>query len=372
MRRVLGRFDPMTLIVVALAVLLVAGYWATVRLSEEYYVVEAPAGSVFSASPEGLRVLFGYLDRLGVERDTLQQFEELPGAGTIVVVAPRALEKQPTSAETRRLQTWVEEGGRLVLIGPQAGEFASGAFSGSRASDGEPASLEPRIPAAFLDGVGRISVDGDRVLLDSGRWATHVKDTSGQVLATRAVGRGHVVWLSSAYPLSNEGIGLEDNARLATLLVAIDGPVWFDEYHHGFVRGVGAWERLGAAGRAATVLAVVALGVLLAAVSRRLGQPIEVPPARAARTGAYMASLAELYRKAGARSTGLATLAEGLRESLVRRYGTLEVGLARHPSAATTLRAIESIDTETLSEDRFVGIARDIARARQEVEGRDG
>jgi hypothetical protein len=372
MKRIFGRFDATSVLLAVIAIVLVGAYWATVSLSQEYYVVEAPAGSVFAASPDGLRVLHGYLDRLGIERDTLQDFDELPEGATIVAVAPDPLDKEPTPVEIRRLEDWVGRGGRLVLVGPFAGALAGPGFGGSPGTGVPTVALRPRVPSAFTDGVERVAVDGDRILLDSATWVTHLKDTGGQVLANKAYGRGQVVWLSSAYPLTNEGIAEADNARLATLLVAGGGPVLFDEYHHGFVRGAGVWERLGASGRSALVLVVVAVAVGLVSAARRLGPAIETPVRRDVRTGAYMASLAELYRKAGVRGPALHTLAEGLRESLVRRYGTLEVGLARHPAASSALGTVTALAGETLSEERFVSIARDIARARQEVEGRDG
>lgn len=366
-RRLTGRFDAPTLILVGLAIALVAAYWGVVELSEDYYLVDAPPGSVLSSADEGFKVLFAYLDELGMDPARLETFDELPQGGTIVVAASQPLEKEPTPAEERRLLEWVERGGRLVLVGHYAGTVLGDALGSATGGERE-ATLSMLVPSAYAQDVERVRVGGERVLEAGPEWVTHTKDSAGQVLVSRAQGAGELFWLSSPLPLSNLGIAEVDNARLGTLLVAGGGPVYFDEYHHGFVKGGGIWERLGAGGRSGVVLAGLGLVVLLYAVSRRPGPPIEVLAEPVARGGAYIASLAELYRKAGARAESLESLAGGLRAALARRYGNAEAGLARHEGARAALGLLGS----QMSEKQFVEAAREIARVRREVEGRDG
>lgn len=367
------RVDMTVVVVIALAVALAAGYWAIVALSEDYYLVEAPPGSTFNGHDEGSRILLNYLDELGVETSTLQQFDELPETGSIVVIAGEPLEKSPGNGEIRRLRTWVEEGGRLVLIGPYATEISRGSLSAPITIGNEEALLEPLLPSVYAQGVERISTDGQRMLAEDPAWVSHFKDTAGQAMISRSFGQGEVVWLASIYPASNIGIGEHDNARLVTLLVASGGPVHFDEYHHGFVRGGGIWERLGGNGQAAAVLGIVALIVLLVASARRVAPPIDRPLSRPARTGAYISSLAELYRKAGARPQALTTLTEALRVALVRRYGDVSRARAAGSPAVEVLDQAQALTGgEEITREQFVTIARDLARANQEVEGRDG
>jgi len=373
MKRLFGIFEARTLLLAAVAMAVVSGYWAAVSLSKDYYVVSSPPGSVFSSEAEGLKVLYNYLEALDVPAQTLNSFEELPEGGTIVVAAQRALDRSPTAAESRALATWVEEGGRLVLAGHSAREVLRGARIGGGPAMAEETALAPRLPSIYADGVGEVFIGPERVLAEDAGWATHMKDISGQVLISRAYGRGEVVWLSSVYPLSNEGLGEADNARLATLLVASVTPVHFDEYHHGFVRGGGVWQRLGDGGRAASVIGLVALVLMLLSVSRRFGPAIEASEEPVARTGAYVESLAELYRKAGTRSSALASVEEGVRSALVRRHGSEEAGRKAHPEVASTLDSSAGLrESESITEERFVATARELARARQEVEGLDG
>ncbi len=371
MSRFAGRIDVRTALVVGAAVALIGAYWAAVALSQNYYLADAPEGSSYSSAPGGTRVLASYLGELGIETDTLQTFETLPLGGTIVVVAPEVLLNPPSDAEVARLRRWVEGGGRLVLVGVGAEPLAGEGLSGRAREGRDGALLRPLLPVRYAHGVERVKVGPERVLVDSPRWATVLKDRGGQALLVYAVGEGEVVWLASSFPVSNGGIGEADNARFATLLAAGATPVHFDEYHHGFVRGGGVWQRLGQGGRAAALLGLLGVAVLLWSVSRRIGPPIAVGSVREARTGAYIGSLAGLYRAAGARAPALASLAEGLRTALARRYGSVEAGIARDAGAREALQDALNYD-EAAGEDRFVSVARGIARARREVEGRDG
>ena len=364
------RFDATALGMLVAAVLLIVAYWAAVVLSRDFYLVEAPPGSTFSSEEEGAKTLLRYLDALEVETHTQQRFDELPERGTIVVIATRPFEKPATNADVRAVRDWVERGGRLVMVGPFAAELPRGSLSGSTTT-AEEAVLEPLLPSVYVQGVERIKVDGQRMLVDDTAWVSHFKDIEGQVLVSRTFGRGEVVWLASAYPVSNAGLAEADNARLATLLVAQQRPVYFDEYHHGFVSGGGVWERLGANGRAALIVAFLALVVALTARARRIAPAIERPEPRRVRTGAYIGSLAHLYRKAGARAEALATLEEGLRSAVQRRYGSHAAD--RDPRAAAALERSRALrEGGTIGEEQFTSMARELARARQEVEGRHG
>jgi hypothetical protein len=130
---------------------------------------------------------------------------------------------------------------------------------------------------------------------------------------------------------------------------------------------------MGPGGPAALVVGALARVVLLVARGRRLGPVIAEEPAREARTLAYVDSLAELYRTAGARAEALDVLAGGLERSLARRHGSLALGLRRRPEAAATLkRARELRARDAVSEEEFVATARAIARARREVETING
>lgn len=118
------------------------------------------------------------------------------------------------------------------------------------------------------------------------------------------------------------------------------------------------------------LLLVAALAIALLGWGRRIGPVIAPVHEAAARGGAYIGQLAELYRKAGARPDALSALEDGLTRALARRHGTLEAGLARLPDARAALAESRALrESGDIPEDRFLSTARRLARARQEVEG---
>lgn len=369
------------LAIVAGVVALVLVYAALVFAARGYYVVTAPAGSVFSGATDGDRVWYDYLAELGMKPVILEQFDQLPRMpATIIAVAPfpRAIAR----SEAEALRAWVERGGRLVLVGsniPSLAGLATGAGSADVGAGpplpgaGAPTELiAPIMPAPFADGVSGIQVGPERVLADGPDWVTHFKDMRGQVVISRAVGKGEVVWLSDPYPVSNAGIGMADDGRFATLLASRGGPVYFDEYHHGYVTGGGFWDQLPEGGRVALLFAAAALFIGLVTAARRLGPPVPEPIRPAPHTTTWLVPLAELFRKAGARREALASLAEGLKRTLSARYGSLAAGVSARPEAAAALAAADQAlsGARPPSRESFIRTARHLVRARQEVERR--
>lgn len=365
------RLDPTTVLVASVAVALIASYAFVVYLSRELYMESAPGASTFSAAPEGLKTAYRYLDELGAEVGRLQDLDDLPERATLVLAASGSLEREPTGPEAERVGVWVRRGGRLVLAGPDARPMLAGLGLGGGRATGDDVALRPGLPGVYSRGIAEIRTGEGRLLAEDAGWVATFKDLGGQVLLSRAEGSGEVVWLADTYPLSNEGIGERDNGTLAVRVLASgEGPVLFDEYHHGYVKGGGAWDGIGAGGRTVVVLLLLSAAVLVVSKAQRLGPPVDVPEMPAARTLAHIDSLAELYRKAGARGHALGSLEEGLVRALVRRHGTAHAGLARDPSAAAAVERSRALrERGDISVQEFVGAASALRRSRCEVEG---
>jgi hypothetical protein len=363
------RVDRTLVLAVASFVIFASAYATAVWLADRYYVVSAPAGSVYSSQRDGFKVFYGYLEGLRRDPQPLQQWDDLPPKATIVIAGP--FTKPPTDGEIASLEKWVRAGGRLVAVGPEAAQLTRPLGLGASPSSAAASeTLRPLFPGAYARGITTITPGPDRLLTDDTAWVAHYKDYAGQVLVTQKVGAGEVAWLAGAYPLSNQGIGVTDNGALALSLATAGGrAIWFDEYHHGYVSTAGFWERFGAGGRAAIVLSAIGLALALLGWGRRIGPVIPEVPEHAARGTAYIGQLAELYRKAGARGDALATLEDGLTRALARRHGTLDAGLARHPEAAEALAASRTLRQGSIDVEGFLATARRLGRARQEIEG---
>jgi hypothetical protein len=369
----LPRFDRTTVTFTVAAVLLAAAYWGLVSFAESVYRAESTVPSITNDGRSGLSVYFRYLDELGFAPKALRAFEDLPAGATIVAAGP--FEVLPTEAETKRLAAWVRAGGRLVAVGSAAGLLLDGLDLSAAPSQGaEDGRIAPVIPAVYASGVGAIAPGPDRLTADAPEWVAHYADGTGAVLLTAVEGKGEVVWLAGTDVVANDAIGMADNARLAVLLAAAGrGAVYFDEYHLGFADDASLWARLGPGGQAAMLLGLFALAALLVARGRRLGPAVAPREEPAARTVAYISSLAEIYRKAGARAEALEALEDGLSRALARRHGTVEAGLTRRPQAREALERSRALRRGTSpARDEFMAAARLIRRARREVEGRHG
>lgn len=363
--------DRSTVILIAGLVGVVVVYTVLVVVLQRFSVGPGQPSSTYGSGPTGLGVCYDYLDALGMEPARWERFDSLPQGGTLVAAAP--FYTAPTEEETVLVAEWVRTGGRLVLVGQGAEALAERLGVDGLPTGGGDEPMTPRLPSAYTRGVEEVALGGDRLLVSDPSWVSHYRDLAGQGLVSRLAGQGEVVWLASAYPLSNEGIGEADNAALAVLLAGgSGGQVAFDEYHHGYVTGGSMWDLLGSGRRAAVVLVAIAVVAALVAWSTRLAPPIERELAPWARTGAYASSLAELYRRAGARADALEALADGLTRALAKRHGTVDVGLARHGVAGHALdRARALARSGRIDEDEFVRAAASLGRARREVEGKD-
>ncbi len=367
------RLDARTVTSVLIAVVLLGTYWFAIGMAQRFYGFRQETASTFSQSDVGLKVLFRYLGELGYDVRALTDFDELPETGTIIVAADTALEKAVADDEVRRLRAWIEGGGRVVLVGWQAREAIGVSAREVTPVSAADATVTPVFPAKEVAGVGKISVGRERLSASDPAWVTVAGEHDGAVLMSRALGAGEIVWLSDIRPLANAGIEHADNARFAVALTTPAGPVYFDEYHHGFAFGGSLWQRLLAGGQAAVIIGMFALFFLVLSRARRIGPAIVEPEIPPARTAAYIDSLAGLYRKAGARSEALQVLEGGLMRAIANRYGTTTLGLARRTDVASVVEHSAALRARGgITESEFVSVAGRIVRLRREVEGIDG
>lgn len=366
------RIDRTTAFVMIAAVFVIAAYAGLVSLAQQYYTVTSASPSVYGTDSAGLSVYFRYLDELGYSPAALKTMEQLLSGSTIIAAGP--FENPPTPAEGRAMVAWVRDGGRLVLAGEEGSTILRGSGLGGSPSTGDPTTgLSPDQPGALSRGVSRMEPGVSRLVSSDPGWVVEYRDGKGAAVLSAALGKGEVVWLADTHPISNGGIGAADDAALAVALAVAGRPIYFDEYHHGFTDDATVWDRLGYGGQAAIVLLAAGLLLLLVATARRIGPAIAEVDVVQARTGAYIGQLAELYRKAGARTDALSSLEDGLNRALTRRHGSLEAGLKHHTEAREALLASAALRAGgSISKDAFIQASRRIRRARQEVEGRHG
>ena len=140
-------------------------------------------------------------------------------------------------------------------------------------------------------------------------------DVAGPLVLEIPVGPGRLIAVADADLFSNRNLPRSENAVFLADLLAhygrVGGVVLFDEYHHGDVSGTpdgSVWEALGRPLQLALIQIFLAALCLMVLLGGRFGPPIPTGQDLARSSADYVASLASLYRRAGASGTALETL----------------------------------------------------------------
>lgn len=128
----------------------------------------------------------------------------------------------------------------------------------------------------------------------------HVSGSGRNLLVEAPFAAGRVIVLSDPYIVSNNGISLVDNSRLAiNLVTSREGLIAFDEYHHGYG---GDNNRFFQYFEGTPVIAIfLQCGLLVALVlysqSRRFARPVPEPEADRLSKLEYVSAMAELQQR---------------------------------------------------------------------------
>jgi len=321
-------------VLVFVLILFIGGnVWLAGRGARQASGVELfPNASAFNRGPSGLSGLYATCRSMGIDvRTWRRSWEALPPQARVLVVAlPFPPTERLGREEPAALKAWLRRGGTILVVGHDPDVSAALGLR-ARAGTSERRAVRPAAPTALMSGVESLQLSGER-------WAgvlppavIHAADRRGPAVASRPVGSGWVVAIADADALSNAHIAEGDNLLVPLNLFAAPagaGPVYFDEYHHGFR------ERQTLAGLLTrppalwvTLQVVFALALLLHAASRRFGPPLPLitPPARRS-SSEYVAAMASLFRRAGHRRVVLDTLAQSFRRDVSRALGIPAAG----------------------------------------------
>ena len=299
--------------------------------------------------------------------------ERLDGNHAILAWLGLVLKERGWSVETESVEECPWQGYRLAtLAAPGAVELAA---VRSRA--------EVRRHLAGRDA-------GEEVLADLPAMATvralGLLRAGGRVLGVSlSLGQGTVDVLGDVNVLSNAYIGKADNVLLAGLLVLRHGPsrVLFDEYHHGF--GAAGSSKSARSRRALGATILLLLGALFVCCLGSLwrmgrAQAFAEKPRRS--VAEYVHAVASLYQRANQRKAALATLAAAVRRRWALRLGIPpnsspeQFALAarrRRLSAADALERVfsEAAGIEALPEvprDQFARLGAQLARLQADLD----
>jgi len=263
-----------------------------------------PAGSSYSAQPDGAEGVYLWAEALGATPRRLQQ---LPGPADmapslLVLVQPEALVDDAARQAFDRVPA---AGGTLVLAGDSVPAVVYARSLGVT-YERLPG---PALSASTPDGSLRLALASSYRLRAPGASPLLLTDAGEPVAIRLDYQQGSLVVIGSPGPLSNAELRDEPTARFVyRQLLSPAGPndVAFDEVHHSFAPAASAEPSLNqllaetAPGRAVIYAALVTFAFLLLR-GRRLGPPVAAPgPAVQRRTMAeHVQMLAGLYRRAG-------------------------------------------------------------------------
>jgi hypothetical protein len=286
-----------------------------------------------SSRPHGARALRLWLEaqNFTVLADQLETASFAPPqqARLVFVLEPDIF----STDELEKLDEWVKSGNTLVAAGDASGSLALArhynfqpAFHAdvlTNISQPAPLLISPRLPSipALQTDTSFITTRADFV--------PYLATTDSTLMVSFALGRGQVILISAARPFSNEGLKEPGSPELILNILAIShiqGPVWFDEWHHG-IRGTQAqiigpenWLQYTPTGHALLfVILVIFLGLFLQ--GRIFGRPIPISREIHRRAPMeYITAIANLSRRANHRANVLAQYRASLKRGLGRRY----------------------------------------------------
>jgi hypothetical protein len=330
----MGRRDTWLVVALLTIIVLLAALAGRQAAADD---TDDPRASTFVRSEGGLAALYWTMEglRIPVARRTDPMVDADSLRGTLAIVAPL----EPLAAdEISAVMEHVHRGGTLLYV-PTGYEYGGAAYDtlglrplllpGVSPLRGDDRAATAR-PHRWTAGVAR--VDGFRRGFRTGSPAlqadgveTLLAVDSIPVAITWPVGRGRVVAVSDAGPLTNGALRESGAAHLLIRALAEPGDtVFFDEYHQGFtgdgslLDGTMMMVRRFVSGPVALQL-LAAAALLLLAGARRFGAPLQPPPPRRRSPLEHVEALAGAYRQAGARRTARRLLLAGLARRLGRR-----------------------------------------------------
>lgn len=363
-----------------LIVIVVGAFFAPARLDND------PTPSSYNSGSAGAKAAYLLTQQLGYHTD---RFEESAAAlsrydapHTTLIFADaffNTTSKQDFDAQKTHLKNFLEHGGRILATGPGSALYLPDAHVAM------PNQIYTKLCYTTPQGLGPLARTGRITTNVTVRWdandsSTRIEQLCGSdaVVVSYPVGKGEVIWWSSAMPLSNAG--LKDDASLKLFLASIGQPdrtILFDEFVHGATTSL--WDTTSGTPVTALGWQLAAIALLLVLSFGRRNGPLR-EPIRTPRTSPleFAESMGDLYRKAGAVSVATGSAERRLMRFLEVQGGLPQATLRSTPEAiaaavaerfryrsstfAADIKAAQEAESANLSAKSALGLVQRIDR----------
>ncbi len=152
----------------------------------------------------------------------------------------------------------------------------------------------------------------------------HFGSSAQNLVVETTYGNGKIIFLSDPYIVSNNGIGLVDNAQLGLNLVAAGSSVVaFDEYHQGYGNDSNRLLQFFAGTPVVAIFLQTALliGLVLYSQSRRFARAVPEPEVDRLSKLEYVGAMAELQSRARAFDLAIENIYAEFRRRAARLFG---------------------------------------------------
>ncbi len=319
-----------------------------------FLLVGAPAsnridtGSTWGKAPDGYGAWYAYMEAQGapIKRwqrpisELVEQAEDNQAPATVIRVIPPAIASGGPSAWQAELADWLERGDRLIVL-TQQGPVTAANFSTQLDSAFGKVTVETRRRYKLSDrDLAPYGQTGQEISFEPNSLNGAVQDRAAQsnlladeqgAVVWRSVEQPNVILSTTPFIAANAYQEASGNfAFLADLAREASGPIWIDEYLHGYkdrdvvVEEVaGTW--LGYLAKTPLIVVAVQVGVILlvalVAQNRRIGLRRSLSTPLVNNSEAYIKALAGVLHKANNRDFLVETLALAEQKSLQRALG---------------------------------------------------
>lgn len=295
--------------------------------------IAGPDASSYSYAPNGAQAAYQLLGNLGYHVERWESpLSDLPGDanGVVLVLAEPDLRSEGKQ-DREQLRAFIERGGRLLATGDDVADVLPAiGITRVRPIYAITQPYPSAAPSPLNRGAANITTDASVSWSSPLQAAVPLYANANNIVAVEfPVGRGDVIWLASAMPLTNNAIAQTDNLNFLLNIVSTHPGaggtsattrILWDEYYHGVRRSLGSYVAgtpiIWALAQAGLIYLFVIVGY-----GRRTG-PLRKPVVESRLSPLeFVETLGALYHRAHAASSAVEAEWQRFRFLITRRLG---------------------------------------------------